>query len=375
MRLSPSSTTEPETIHGEYQMDPGLRRSCWYVLASIPVLVAVGAFVGTVLERPNREGAAAMMIALAGGFILWMVVALSWRLRIDNIGISRRLLWFWSLWTWDDFASGRIQKKSSGEFYDPERRRSLQIGYLPQDVLRSVFDRINESYVAPPAPPILEGLQFGKRFPFQPRGQMDATGIEVETKNGPIRVRWSDVIRLRFVRTDPLARHYRTATLEVPGSTITWVKAMSPLTQSLDGKLCTEEEISDFLLARVPLEKVVVDRHGVRPHCREDIIEQLQRLDASSKQKDRVLISCGLAACAFVGFLLYEKGLVRGLLTGVSMSALYLFFCGPIIWFAKREEFRFRTRLSNWLAEFDNSKVVQAPYASGVETPGNRAEP
>jgi hypothetical protein len=358
MQLPTGSMTDPETIHSEFRMDPGLRRSCWYVLAAIPVLVAVGTYVGTHVERPNREGAAAMMIALAGGFALWMVIALSWRLRIDEEGICRRILWFWSRWTWEDFASGRIQKKSGGEFYDPERRRSLKIGYLPRDVLPLAIDRINRSYTAPSAPPILSGLQFGKRFPFQPRGRMDADGIELESKDGSIRFDWSDVIRLRFVRSDPLARHYRTATLELPGSTITWAKAMSPVTQSSDGQFCTEEQINDFLLSQIPPEKVVVDREGMRPQCRRDIIERLQQLDRSHAELGKCLTICGVVFIAMLACLIYEKGLASGLLSGAFFAVGLLAFLVPIYWSVEREQHQIRTQLSCWLKELDELEMV-----------------
>jgi hypothetical protein len=74
------------------------------------------------------------------GMAAWLSQFLTVRVRVDSTGIYRRRLWGWDFWSWDEFESGLIRKKSSvGGYVNPLRpwwRRSLDLGYLERSQCR-----------------------------------------------------------------------------------------------------------------------------------------------------------------------------------------------------------------------------------------------
>ena len=137
---------------------------------------------------------------------LTMVLPLRWALRIDHEGITRRRWFAWSdLWTWADFASGRIEKRDSYTLLDPARpwwRRKLCLDFLAGDDIRRAIAHINVHYRLPDPPQLPDelrikiGLRLSVRF--------DALGIQLQRAKECREYRWRDVRRVHIVRWDPL---------------------------------------------------------------------------------------------------------------------------------------------------------------------------
>jgi hypothetical protein len=93
-----------------YRMAPELRRSAIYAMVGFALLAVVGYVIhGVVLERDLIGVVVGNGIFIAVS--LARIVPLRWALRVDGSGIARRWLFRWDQWSWDDFASGRIEKR------------------------------------------------------------------------------------------------------------------------------------------------------------------------------------------------------------------------------------------------------------------------
>ncbi len=84
-----------------YSISSDLRRSCWYVLGSLPIGAAI--VIWQLPQIPNPQPARLVPLAIFlgafGTFLLGSsVLPLFWRLRIDEVGISRRRMFRFCRW-------------------------------------------------------------------------------------------------------------------------------------------------------------------------------------------------------------------------------------------------------------------------------------
>ena len=165
------------------RISPEVRRCVYYVLAaSVPLaLVAywVNEFVGN--KAPASGVARCASIFL---FIIAMFVPLRYALRIDDQGISQRLLFWWvDLWTWAEISSGRIEKRHPYTLYDPSRpwwrrRLSLGFGHLAATDVARAMQRINMYYRLPSPPQLPDVLEI--KYAFRRSARLDASGIHLQ---------------------------------------------------------------------------------------------------------------------------------------------------------------------------------------------------
>lgn len=96
------SATTPRTlrVRAEY------RRSLLYLAIGGWVLIAVAVLVNKDQLDPWGVTAGIIVAGVAPG-VAW-VYAITYRLVIDDAGLLRRRLCFWSRWSWDEFAAGRV---------------------------------------------------------------------------------------------------------------------------------------------------------------------------------------------------------------------------------------------------------------------------
>jgi hypothetical protein len=141
-------------------MAPELRRSAIYVILGCTFLAFAAYGIGHfVLERP--PSAIAPFFSVLGVMALVMIAPLRWTLRIDETGVARRWLWRWDHWSWNDFASGRIEKRPPFVFVDRGRpwwRARLSIGYLSEAEVKVAIGIINEHYQMPASAPVADRL-------------------------------------------------------------------------------------------------------------------------------------------------------------------------------------------------------------------------
>jgi hypothetical protein len=95
-----------------------------------------------VLEQRELIPFGIVGVIFIGGFA-WLWKIWRWRLRVDDQGVASRRLVGWAVWTWHDFASGRIRKAESYRLVDPDRNRELNLGVLRENDHREVLATIN----------------------------------------------------------------------------------------------------------------------------------------------------------------------------------------------------------------------------------------
>ncbi len=263
----------------EYRRDPMLRRCCWYVIASTPVMLFA---VYRATQDPNHVGVKGVGLVLMMGFFaipaLLLTMPLFWKIRLDEKGISRRSFFRWDFWSWDDIASGRIIKSSSCSLYDPSRpvgHRSLTLHLSFKDY-QEVMAAINEHFQLPSAPEIPESITVHP--PLRHVATFDQTGIHRVVRKKKQNVLWEDVCDVHITRIEPLSRSFSQIVITLPdhelgNNEILIVRQMVP----------KPEELNELLLEKVSPDKIHISIVG-QPLTKQRHIERHLKVVGSRRR-------------------------------------------------------------------------------------------
>lgn len=140
----------------EFRIDPQYRRSCLYLVIGGWIVIGTMFFVGAAMGNPidTRIWPGLIVFGLAP-ITLWLYVT-TYRLRLDEWGISRRRFWWWTLWPWESFAEGEVlvdkllYKFQTRPFWD----RYVVAIYLPEGDQKFLQDIVERTV---PAQCLMEG--------------------------------------------------------------------------------------------------------------------------------------------------------------------------------------------------------------------------
>lgn len=295
-----------------YRLDPSLRRSVVYLLASLPVLAGVGYWVEHFVQRRAPADNAAGFIVV-GLFAFLLFLPLRWTLRVDRRGVSRRLL-RWETWPWSDFEEGAVEKRHPFVLVNRRRgwwRRKLNLGYLTDADREQLLRRINEHYRLPPAPPIPESLEI--RHGWRRKISFDWRGAHLVERGAPREYLWDEVRRVRFVRLDRLRRDFKALDIVLPDRVIELQVFVTQGGPTPSWRGATAEELNEFLHRHVPAERIVVELAGERPAHAADIERQLQELRQSLRVLRGMMWIFGAATVAMLIWTVLTEGAAQTL--------------------------------------------------------------
>lgn len=323
-----------------YRIAPELRRCCWYWIGAAPFLALAQAYL---LERGTwrpRGGQAELPDYIVYGYFFYAIIALLlclpllWRLRLDESGVARRRLFAWDHWPWQDFASGRINKRFGYTLIDPSRpwgRRKMRLDFLAPDQRSEVVAGINAHYRLPPPPAVPDTLTI--RLGFRTQAVFDASGIRTLSRGAERSYRWAEVQRLLIERHDPVRRDFVTLQLDLPDHVIElsclYHDAGKP-TPTWSG--ATAEEVNELLARHVPADRIKVGILGEPapdfPLRQKRLVKLKRSLRAAPIWMALLLIV--LAATALT--VAMRDGVVAGTLGPASTLALF----GPFFFLVHR---------------------------------------
>jgi hypothetical protein len=263
----------------EYRIAPELRRCCWYAISGA---VVVGGLFYWVARFLQARGAADIILGCVvfGLLAAAMIVPLNSRLRLDEHGLARRLLFRWDFWTWQDLASGRIRKLHPYTLLDPERpwwRRRLRLEYLGSGVLQEVLAAVNRHYRLPPAPDLPHTLTI--KYGFRRSLVLDYAGIHLRVRGCGKEYAWHDIRQLHFTRMDPLRRDFQSLRIVLPDEEIVLKLVTHQGGTSPAWRGVTSEEINEFLLRYVAPARIETSIAGEALKKREHIEQKLKEVE------------------------------------------------------------------------------------------------
>lgn len=106
---SEAAIGEDSSFPREFRIEGQYRRCCLYLIIGGWVCGAVAMYVRAMNGLPMEPGVLAFTFFILGlaPVLFWIYVA-SYRLRLDEWGLSRRRFCWWTLWPWESFTAGDI---------------------------------------------------------------------------------------------------------------------------------------------------------------------------------------------------------------------------------------------------------------------------
>ncbi len=285
----------------EYRLAPTLRRSCWYVIVSIPLILFAITWVKPSIEHAHdKVFFHVIMSGIFLGIAVLTTIPLFWKIRLDEKGISRFSFFRWDFWSWDDIASGRIKKTDLeivGTLCDSSRsfgNRSLVL-HLTLKEYQEVLAAINEHCQLPPPPEIPESIIVEN--PFYHVATFDQTGIHRIVRKKKQDYLWDDVIDVHIFRVEPLCRYFTQIVITLPDdeskrNEIIFMRGMVP----------KPEELNELLHEKVSPDKIHVSLVG-QPLTKRRHIER--RLKFVKKEQRSILKSIPVFFIISIGILVW----------------------------------------------------------------------
>lgn len=259
----PGVSEEPETIDiepMEFKLAPELRRSAFYLavmLAAIPLLVlGVPSLMGLPEEAPPGRSIGTLLL-LAGAVLLCLWVH-HWRLRVDNEGIHRRILFRWKSWPWDDFAEGRVlRERGSTTFTFLDGKGGFTLGHISQANAAQVERLVNRVWSPPPQPEAPSQLRVGVLRGFQSRRQVNlsSTGLETDWSGRMRAYRWEEVAGISLELEDHFQQGFDRLRISLPDTEVELRVITQQGNRRPNWRGAEAREIVAFLMNHVPEEK------------------------------------------------------------------------------------------------------------------------
>jgi hypothetical protein len=237
------------------RLAPEYRRCGLYVLVGTLVVASVG--VG--LQRAGLglkpfDGVQVCVLAmLLLAEIAFCVFLFRWRLRVDGKGIWRRRLHRWECWSWEEFADGRIRRKSRGCYEratSPWWNRQLILEFMGKDH-RNQLDRICcglcrllPKSIAPSTLPSEVSIRWDLPWHWL---NLNAEGIVCRTPTAEPVVPWPAVQEVRIGRRDRQAERFTELEIQMPKRCV-----------QIRGTCRGDELAERMLLHYVPSDRVLV---------------------------------------------------------------------------------------------------------------------
>ncbi|MEZ6127537.1 MAG: hypothetical protein R3C59_02575 [Planctomycetaceae bacterium] len=150
----------------------------------------------------ERIGSAAFFLAV-GGFLSQFLLV---RVRVDHRGISRRVCWWWDLWSWELFSSGKVRRGLGYcDFEDPDRppwRAKLELKSLEDSDTTEIKQLINKVWAPPLPEPIPEAVRFEVAWPDKRLVEINSTSIVVRTNGAASLYCWNEVTQVEIWRLE-----------------------------------------------------------------------------------------------------------------------------------------------------------------------------
>jgi hypothetical protein len=327
-------------------LTPELRRSAIYGMVGFALLAGAAYWIANaILERDFWP--TFLICAVFAAISAAMIFPLRWALRVDDQGVAQRFLFGWDQWHWSDFSSGRIVKKHF-TFFDPQRpawTHTFTIELLSDSDRDELLNLINERYRLPAPPKLPERLEI--RCGLLGRLEIQRNGIHLRVHGETRSYGWQEVQRVRIVRIDPLRRDFARLVLSLPGHEI----ELGPGKEHAWSG-ATYDEVSEFVVAHVPADRVDEAIAGESPRRAEDVKKELVKLRSMGRQLDYTVLGSAVAYAGLMVAMAVEGTLFKTLV----MSVLALVLIGPLYWYIHKLHTQQCTQLEEWLAELQNRR-------------------
>jgi hypothetical protein len=286
--------------------EPTLWRSALYAVIAGVVFAPAAVLLEAIANPPGRpESWIVAAVFLSGAAFLSQFLCA--RFKVDERGISRRILMWWDLWPWTAFAEGKVRETTDPyRFEFPERpiwRRSLNLELVGHEHADTVIQLILLVWKRPPQIAIPESATFRQTWPNGRTVTLSVSGIAVNRKRTSQQFAWSDISKAAIWRSVRHQRNFDSVEINLPGLQLNLLRNPGPnwtgaTAEEIIGILrrhVSAPRLQDFTLYGAPCSIEEVDARQAR---------ELKQTESARKELPRIVWfvwMCKGAAVLFVG--------------------------------------------------------------------------
>jgi len=223
-------------VRREFVVGSSYRRAGWWALGGMAANLGLLMYLCIQGLIPIERNESFPVVAQGALILLVMVIALfRWRMRLDETGVSRRRLWGWDHWPWEEFEKGLLTYSSAG-FASTQRpwwRNELSFELLGEEdrkfvqgVCKKFFQPKDQPPGIPPPESILVRYTPIDTLLFQ------QTGVVYREKQH----NWSEVNQIRLIYFDHESTEIEKIEAELSSRTVRFEKIKSITTPRTGAK-------------------------------------------------------------------------------------------------------------------------------------------
>ncbi len=198
----------------------------WAVGGGVTIAVAACFANEFGLQRDVKE-LLPVLIGVSGPFVATSYFLMH-QLEVDQRGIRKRVLWWWDLWSWDEFASGEIRLGPLEQQYEsmtrPVWRQNLSIGYLEKSEAQELDNLIQTLWIPPRPAPVPEALTINILWPDRKTIHFSHDELVVTSKGTEKRYRWENVLEIQIWRMHSRSHDFQQLSIELPDQKLNLLK-------------------------------------------------------------------------------------------------------------------------------------------------------
>jgi len=198
----------PEISDGrvrEFHLRAELRRAAMWTIGGCLLIVILGCCLEMMFLKRGWASTAVgllMFILLPIGLLFCLLT----RIRIDEHGISRRILWWWDLWPWEVFTDGHVHQGIGQYHYLLSNRpwwsRKVDLGVLDDLDAKSLDELIRRIWQPPSPAPFRDSLTIRLSWPDSRQVVFNPDRIIISRGVQEHEYRWQDVPRVVIWRLE-----------------------------------------------------------------------------------------------------------------------------------------------------------------------------
>ncbi len=193
----------------------------------IPVAIGIGMEQAELIRQGETDGVG--LFVAVGSLLLaahtcFGILAVRWRLRIDERGVAVRAFRTYDLWPWSDFVDGSVVRPEGSTTTLRHRNRPalfgrnlLSLRELSKADRQEVLQAIAARWCEPATGPLPTRLKLRYRDPLNRRSvTLDDFGVGVHRGRKHQQYGWESVTRVSIVRPERNRSDFRSLTIDLP---------------------------------------------------------------------------------------------------------------------------------------------------------------
>lgn len=236
---------------------PELRRSSMWAIGGCTLIAGLIIF----LQLPQQPKPLIERIVVASFFMIgaiWLAQYLLPRIKVDEAGISKRVLWWWTLWPWEAFEDGRIHQGIAqyGYLFSdlPWWSQRIELSLLSPEDSKEIDALIRRIWQPASAGPLPEQLELQFKWPKSQKLLLSPDRIAVSKRHQEWEYGWDSVLEVVIWRLEKGRADFRELHLKLPDRDFVLRRGLHQGSEVVNWTGASSGDVGRYILDHIPPE-------------------------------------------------------------------------------------------------------------------------